>query len=205
MIENLKKFLKENKKKYLIFDFDETIVNLHFDLDPLRDMMRKEIKKFAPELIKKYPSGSTFKLHFEAIASYGSYARKIILDIADKYEQQYDRNVTVNEELCSFIKSNVDEYRMYIWSINTQRTIQKYLQRIKLKKCFDRIIARDDVDFIKYFPDGFYLLFDPRSQKRGDYLLIGDSDKSDKGAAENCGIDFFKVDPLKITWKKVAV
>ena len=155
-------------------------------------MLRSGLSKLCPELIKKYPEGSTFNLQNEAIAKYGKSARKLILKIANEYERKFARDVSVNQDIVRFIKSNKNRYSLYIWSINTQRTITKYSKLVGINNCFKGVIGRDDVDFIKYYPDGFFQIFDPENQKRGDYLLIGDSDKSDGVAAVLCGIDFYK-------------
>lgn len=200
---SLKIFLRNNPKKHLIFDFDKTIVDLDFALNILRDMLKKGLKSLAPEVIEKYPSGSTFNLQNEAIAKYGESARKLILKIANDYEERFVGKVAINNDMVDFIKSNEKRYSMYIWSINTQKTIQKYSKLLGIDDCFKAIIARDDVDFIKYYPDGFYQIFDPAKQKRSDYLLIGDSDKSDGLAAVICGIDFYKVEVDQVRWEKL--
>ena len=48
---------------------------------------------------------------------------------------------------------------------------------------------QEDVNLLKPYPDGFYLIFNPKNQQRKDYLMVGDSDK-DKFAAKAAGIDF---------------
>ena len=57
--------------------------------------------------------------------------------------------------------------------------------------CFQKVITRDDVYYIKPEIDGFKLIHTNNNLKNG-YLLIGDS-IFDKQAADTIGIDFFRV------------
>lgn len=66
------------------------------------------------------------------------------------------------------------------------------LHKLKIDDAFEKIVARDDVMYIKPDPDGVRLVLgdEPDVSK---FLMVGDS-SADKGAAEAIGMDFFRVD-----------
>jgi len=198
----LSRYLENNTKKHLIFDFDETIFKLHLPWEKYRVILREALQDLAPEVVDKYPTGSTFPIQLEIAEKYGNEGTNVIIDSARKFETEYLEGVSKNEELVSFIKENSNGYDLFIWSTNTLKVINLVLDQHDMTNIFTDIVPRDRVDFIKPNPEGFKYINVPGNRDKAEYLMIGDS-SSDEGAAKNVGIDFFHIDADKVDWQLI--
>jgi HAD superfamily hydrolase (TIGR01549 family) len=85
---------------------------------------------------------------------------------------------------------------LYIWTSNDEKTVAPILNELNINKLFKKIITRNNVNYIKPNPEGFYLI-NKENNSKANYLLVGDSD-ADKGAAIESGIDFFNIKELRL-------
>lgn len=186
----LASYLQKNPKKYLLFDFDETLFHLLLPWKIFKTKLRLELRRLDPTL--NFQTKEIFVLMNQAMAKHGKAAKKIIYSWGERFENDYLEGAPPNSKLISFIKSFKDKYSFYIWSSNMKKTIISMLRRNHLENLFQKIISREMVDLIKPYPDGFFQIFNPKIHKRADFLMFGDS-YNDEKAAERVGIDYFKV------------
>jgi len=190
---DLKMYLSQHPKKYLIFDLDGTIAKLHMDWTTFRRDIWDLVASFDKPLSVEIPYGpkTSFRLTNEAIRRHGAKARDIINTFIQGYELSHLSGYTINPELTQFIKTE-KQYNYFLWSNQMPKTIEELLEKEGLKDRFQKIMTRDSVDFVKPDPQGFDLIYDPKENKK-DYLMIGDL-FADEQAAAGAGIDFFLVD-----------
>lgn len=187
---------KLEKKTDLIFDFDGTIFKLDWThgepLDVYRSRIWDMIGEIDPELPAKFDKGSvSYNLTDEAIRLHGERAKKRIFHFYEEKEKTLIPKAEPIPEMIDFLKDNYDKYNFHIWSSNVVNTINTLLEGHNLLSYFEKIIGRDSVDFAKPHPGGFDQIY--KGDDRSKYLMIGDSEFSDGGAAQNVGIDFYQV------------
>ena len=187
-MNTFERFLEKNKKTYLIFDFDATLVTLYIDWSDFR----KGLMEIALTHGINLPLGPNY--YNQAVKQGGIKLRNEFTIFSAQYEADHLKKLIPNEILLEFVRRN-KEYKLFIFSSNTKKTIYPILEELEIKDCFESIIASDDVMFRKPNPEGFSLILDSRISKK-EYLMIGDS-KADRLAAEAAGIDFFDVADLK--------
>ncbi|MBU0576625.1 HAD family hydrolase [Patescibacteria group bacterium] len=185
----LKKYLAKYPKKYLIFDFDETITRIEMDWSLYYDRLAKVYEKFDPG--HKHLVFSRYDGYNDFVKKYGKKVARLVKVANQKYEQEMARGFTPNPELIKFIK-NADRYKKYIYSSNTLPTVLRGVRELELDGCFDQIITRSEVTYIKPDLEGFNLLYDP-SVSKSEYLMIGNS-FSDQNLAKLAEIDFYLVE-----------
>lgn len=174
-----------HQEKILIFDFDRTIGTLITDWDKWRKGVLKIINEFDPNpdiSVENVKHGD--QNHY--IEKYGKEFRLRLNEFNQEYEAEEVVDFVLNEELIDFIKGT--DVNLCIWSSNSHKTVEKYLDELNILEKFEIIISRDEVFYLKPDTEGFSLI------KKEDipldtYILIGDS-LSDKHAAENVGITF---------------
>ena len=183
----LSDYIKKHNKSHLIFDFDETIGKLLLPWD-------EWFVDVAGEIYKQFP---TFKnrgfvqIHNQFVENHGNEALKLIRKLNEQFETNKLQGFERNEELITFIKNN-PQYKYYIWSSNSNKTIRKFLKILGFESTFSKIVSRSNTRYIKPNPVGFNLIKD-KSVSLDNYLFIGDS-SSDKKVSEKIGIDFFLID-----------
>ncbi|HRZ34027.1 MAG TPA: HAD hydrolase-like protein [Candidatus Moranbacteria bacterium] len=193
-IQEFENFIKEKNKKHIIFDFDETICELLINWDN----WCKEIEEVASRYeIGFNPSEFGFQnAQNVCIEKGGKEARDEILEISYKNEKDYYSGYELSPVVLPLIKLAKEYANLYIWTSNDQRTVMPILKELKIDTLFDKVVARNDVNFIKPNPEGFNLVYDKNNPK-SEYLIIGNS-KADEGAGKNAGIDFINIAELKL-------
>lgn len=188
----LKDFLRNNDKKHLIFDLDETITHLLINWNGYRDGFYHRVAQFDSELIKEVPNkpGSANDLYNAVIAKHGFAGKKVVDTWCLDWEQKKYDGHEPNEQLVEFI--NTSTHRMFIWTANNHATAVKALTDLGILGKFTRVIAKEDANLSKPHPDGFYTVFNSQKENRDDYLMIGNSEH-DHLAAIAAGIDFLWV------------
>ncbi len=186
----LESFLLKYHKKYLIFDFDRTLITLHLPWEILRSQLRQAVNELDNKIVPRYQH--SIPLRNAAIKQYGQRAKKIIFPLWESFETNYLQGATPNSDLINFIKDNAKKYTFYIWSSNFAKTVIPLLKKYKIVNLFKKVITHESVDLLKPSSDGFYHIFDPSQQQKSDFLLIGDNN-NDQLAAQNVGIDFFNI------------
>lgn len=185
----LAQYLANHPKKYLIFDFDETIARIEVDWSDYLSRLAKIYEQFDPD--RQHPAFSGYDGYNDFVKEYGVEAVELVKIANQKYEQEMNHGFTPNPGLIKFIKDAVN-YQMFIYSSNSRLTVLKGLKKLGLDGFFDQIVTRDEVTYIKPDPEGFYLIYDPDVPKN-EYLMIGNS-HADQGMAKAAGIDFYLVE-----------
>ncbi len=187
---SLGQYLKTHKKTHLIFDLDETILELILPWEDWENPIEDELRKIDMYLLKEYRERKIGLNQFQnSIIEKHSEAKKLIIKNNEDFEKQL-KDIRINKELADFIKSS-KLFKLYIWSSNSESTIEKVLKKIEIFQKFQKIVSRNNVTFLKPNPEGFGLIWDKKTPK-GKFLFIGDS-ANDKQVSESIGIDYYQV------------
>jgi HAD superfamily hydrolase (TIGR01549 family) len=199
MNNSLDKYLKENLKTHLIFDFDETIVKLLLPWDRAVIRIEEDISKLDPTIINDYKNRkiSYAMLQNLYVEKYNDLALNLILKNNPAFETEELQGYLKNDGIIDFIKEN--NYKNFIWSSNTKFVIEKILEDLNILNKFSKIITREDVKFLKPSLDGFKVIDDKVTPVK-NYLFIGDS-WNDKDAAKQLSIDYYQEDFFKVPGK----
>jgi HAD superfamily hydrolase (TIGR01549 family) len=199
MNNSLDKYLKENLKTHLIFDFDETIVKLLLPWDRAVIRIEEDISKLDPTIINDYKNRkiSYAMLQNLYVEKYNDLALNLILKNNPAFETEELQGYLKNDGIIDFIKEN--NYKNFIWSSNTKFVIEKILEDLNILNKFSKIITREDVKFLKPSLDGFKVIDDKVTPVK-NYLFIGDS-WNDKDAAKQLNIDYYQEDFFKVPGK----
>jgi len=177
------------KKKHLIFDFDETIATLKIDWSDWHPKMAQIFKKFDKTYIynKKNVNWLTCVIFTK---KYGKRIRDEIVTFHNQYEKEKLKGYVVNNKLVDYIKKNTYQ-KNYLITNNTRHTILPILEEIGIKNRFGKIVTLDDLLYCKPHPEGILKIID-KNIPLSDYAVIGDS-KNDESVAKSVGVDFIKI------------
>lgn len=183
-------------KKILIFDLDDTLVHLNIDWGEYISASKSFFQEHDPAIIEGKTSFNELhtaeSLYFE---KHGKDGKEAFRQVTEPIELAMD-GFYPNEKLIDFMISHEDDFdEYYIWTSNHTKTAQKVLEELSLLEKFKKIISKDTVTRMKPNGEGFKYIYDDRYFKK-DYLFLGNSLFSDKGAAEDAGIDFFHITHL---------
>lgn len=186
-MQSLEEVLKISPKKYLIFDFDETIFYLDLPWHIYYEEMANRLRALDPSLPESKGINSLENL---AVKKLGDPAIKVRKEYSLEFESQNLKGVEELTDLTPFIRENADKYEFYLWTSNMRETVVPVLKEYGMDVIFKKLVTKGDVRFTKPYPDGFDLMFDPKTQDKKDWLMIGNS-FNDKGAAEQAGIEYW--------------
>lgn len=189
-MKNLANFLSQHPKQILIFDFDETIARIVIDWSTWNEGVAEIIDQFDPN--HGYDPHNEHLSINQAIKAFGKPLRDKLWKFNAAYETKHTQGLELNHELLDFIRSNT-HYRLMLYTSNSTQLVEKCLHELGIGEAFERTCFRDDVQFVKPDPDGFWRLLFDQAVPISDYLMIGDS-SSDEGMAKAVGMDFFKVE-----------
>lgn len=201
----LQEYLKNNPKKYIIFDLDRTLVWLDIDWGEtdhfekffklLFTSMEKIDKKAAFDFIssiKSSPYSEGWREKMNCFLKDHPQGQKIMVESNAVFElSHYHGHDRLNNEFVTFLKENYAKYIFYLYTSNSRKITEAILKKFELYKFFKKIITRDEVLLIKPNPEGFFLIYQKSADKK-DYLMVGDG-KADWGMAKNAGIDYLEV------------
>jgi len=193
----LKDYLKNNSKKYLIFDLDLTLFYLDINWQPFHQEQYEIISQIDKQMADRYLSYDPWSNPWrntinEFIKKHGEKASRLMIEFTKKYEEKYfSGKAKENKGLTNFIRNNKNKYLFYILSNNSRKTIKTVLTKYQLVGCFEKVVSRDDVSLMKPDSEGFYLIY-KKGEDRKNYLMIGDSEESDGRFSRASEIDFFK-------------
>lgn len=192
----LQQFLARHPKKHLIFDLDMTLGKLLIDWTNFREKFFELVSRYDPELVKQFPNRPHMGnlLYSRAIIKNGEKLRQVILRHCHEWESSRYQGVVPNQSLIKFIQDKAALYHFYLWSSNNRPTVDRALQDLGLAGLFEKTVSKEEVKLLKPYPDGFSLIFNPRTQDRKEYLMIGDNEQ-DEEAARTAGIDYYQVAP----------
>ncbi len=193
-INEFENYIKEKDKKHIIFDFDGTICKLLIDWS--------DWKKELEEIVAEYDLGVSgteaglYEIQSICVEKGGQEARTRILEMNYRIEKEYCAGFELLPVALPVLEVAKKWAQLYVWTSNDQRTIMPILEELKIEKMFERVVTRNDVDFIKPHPQGFDLIYDAKNPK-SQYLIIGDS-SADEGAGKNSGIDFLNITEFEL-------
>ncbi len=188
-IEKFKKYINDNKKTHLIFDFDGTIARLDMDWEAWHPGIAKIYKKY----------NNSFEYHGEYlhidinefVEKNGDALRDEIVKFNYEYEKEFTKGLELNVALIDFIK-NEENIDMYVLTNNDSRNIKKHLRSLDLIDKFKEIVCRDNVKYVKPNAEGIDQIIG-KEKSISDFLMIGDSIDSDGGVAKISGMDFYLI------------
>ena len=179
-------------KSRLIFDFDSTIGALQIDWTDWHLGIGDIFRFFEPtfDLDRKGE-----KVHFYQNAffqKYGKECRDKVTVFSEKYELDNCKGFAGNKKVIEIIRREKGK-KMYVWSSNCKKSIERCLNDLDLLNRFEKIVAREDVFYIKPDSEGFTLIAD--AAPLDQYIFFGDS-VFDRDAARNIHVDYIDVKTL---------
>ena len=192
-MKRLEDYLKKNKKTHIIFDLDETILELLLPWDEWFTEIKRIGNEYDKDVWEDFDRGEVMIAipQNRLFKKFGSEVRDRINNYTENFEASRLKGVRKHDDLIEFIKANSGKYIFSMWSANSKKVINKVLEEAGLEKCFKLIVSRGDVEYLKPNPDGFRLIDDGKTSI-DQYLFIGDS-SNDEGATKALGMDYFEV------------
>jgi len=189
----LEEVLKKQKKTHIVFDFDETILELLLPWDIWFSKIQTILDRYDKTILQDYKDKKILisEAQNKAFRLGGDSARKEINKYTEEFESTKLQGVRLNNELIEFIKQNSERYSFSIWSSNSRAVIDKVLAEQSMVDYFKTIVSRDSSEFLKPDPSGFKNLHDGKTPM-SNYLFVGDS-SNDERAAKALGMDYLKV------------
>jgi len=169
-----------SKYKYIIFDFDGTIVNLHVDWEGLKNKLSRMFNL-------------DFNVLNESLKKLSKEELKVAFKIIEEYENK--ANYETNSKLIKYICRNDKKYA--IFSDNMLSTILKILNELGIKDKFEIIVGKDSVKNFKPNEEGIIKIlnyFNVKDHKK-EVIYVGDS-KKDEIVARKVNIKFFNIKKL---------
>ncbi|HRN86177.1 MAG TPA: HAD-IA family hydrolase [Candidatus Dojkabacteria bacterium] len=201
--QKLEKYIEKNNIEFIIWDFDLVIFKLDWtkgetsyeflgrlysvfnDVDP-------ELILDKDEFIYRLFPYTEIDLYFR---KYGKSSIQKVIELFKERELIALEYAKPNNEIINLIKSTDANISHAIWSNNNYKTIEYLLEKSGIKEKFEIIASLDNVEYPKPDVSGFEIInekFGKPNKER--ILMVGDSLRSDKVAAENSGIKFFHYD-----------
>lgn len=179
--------------QHVIFDFDETLATIIMDWSPWYEGVAEIVRKYQPS----FDDANNLQMQSvsEFINQYGQSFRdeyvNFEIDLENKNYQSYKIIQKTLDLLQEFHKQNKN---LYLLTSNSRVTVLPILEELKITNHFKKIFTLDDVRNFKPSPIPFELIYVEGSDKK-QYLMVGDS-VSDKGFAQNAGINYLDVDDI---------
>jgi 5'-nucleotidase len=198
--QKLNDFVKKNNFKYIIWDFDLVIYKLDWTRGETSHQFLTRLYKIFhevdPDLINDKDEFIYRLFPYTEIdlysKKYGKSAVKKVIDLFQERELNGIDYAVANNSVIDFIKSTDKNIKHAIWSNNNLQTIEYLLKKSKIENEFVTIATLDNVQFPKPDISGFETIYaDFNNPDKSKILMVGDSLRSDKVAAENAGIAFF--------------
>lgn len=201
--QKLIKYIGENNIEYIIWDFDLVIYKLDWTKgETSYEFLARLYNVFNdvdPELILDKDEFIYRLFPYTEIdlysRKYGKSSVQKVIDLFKERELNALEYAKPNNEVINLIKSTNTNILHAIWSNNNYKTIDYLLEKSDIKDKFEIIATLDNVEYPKPDISGFKNInkkFGNPDKKK--ILMVGDSLRSDKVAAENAGIQFFHYD-----------
>lgn len=197
-MDELRKIINNRQIKLLIWDFDGVIFDLVWDFETSAKEFLAElyesINVIDSSIIEDKDDFIASLFPYPAINEVGIRHGK---EVQDKVKALYERKESAaihkaipNQEAIDFIQKL--ELPQAIWSNNLSPTIKALLEEANIVDKISHLSTLDMVLESKPHIEGFKLIKDHYPDIRLENILfVGDSLRSDKIAAEKCGIGFW--------------
>ena len=191
-IAELVDYIIKHNKTHLIFDFDGTMSYAQYPWQEWGLAIGEELRALDQELWDSRTHHGGPETQNLLVEHAGDQALELIQSHVGEFELQYTDRLKHNTALLKQIADFHGKYHLFIWTSNSRSLIDFFLAETGLSGMFERVVTRNDVRFLKPYPDGFEVLRDPDVPK-ARYLLVGDS-SHDRDAAKAAGIDHMIID-----------
>jgi HAD superfamily hydrolase (TIGR01549 family) len=190
--EPLASYIVEHEKTHLIFDFDGTLALAKFPWIEWGLAVADQLRDLDGELWNMTEHHGSPGMQNLLVERHGNAALDILLNHVPEFELSHKDKLVKNDELIREIDSFRQQYHLFMWTSNSRQLVDWLLETNAMHDWFETIVTRNDVRFLKPYPEGFDLIRD-RQEPLSSYLLIGDSEH-DRKAALAAGIDFYRTD-----------
>jgi len=183
------------EKKYIIFDFDGTLVQSELPWQDLKKSLISLGEDYHINLENVPLTEIIYTLHYTP-------AKQKVLNEIESFEITHNNKFIMNQLTQNIIKSLArDGYKLAIFSNNFKQTIQQVFSDYKMLSLFDIIIGRKEVKFYKPIPEGLIKIIDYWKCSRNDMVFIGDNEL-DKKAATIVEIDYYSINDFLNLFKE---
>ncbi len=190
---DISSYIQKYNKTHIIFDFDETLVQLILPWDDCLNDIKKELIDTDEEIYNEWVKGKIVPSYLQNlyVEKYGESLRRLLNENTVQFESTQLHDVLYNNQLLDLIRNRIDLH-FYLWSSNAKSTVEKVLKEQEILEKFEKVITREDVFLLKPHIDGFSLITEHTIEKER-FLFVGDS-SADQNAAKQLGIYFYKID-----------
>ena len=198
--QKLAKYIESNNFKYIVWDFDLVIYKLDWTKGETSyqflERLYSVFHDIDPKLIQDKEEFINRLFPYTEIdlysRKYGKSAVQKSIDLFQEREMNAIEYAIPNVDIIDFIKSSSENLKHAVWSNNNLKTIEYLLEQSKMTNEFVTIASLDNVKYPKPDISGFEKISDKlNNPDRNKMLMVGDSLRSDKIAAQNAGISFF--------------
>ncbi|KKQ34887.1 MAG: hypothetical protein US52_C0043G0004 [candidate division WS6 bacterium GW2011_GWA2_37_6] len=197
-MNNLKSTIETNSIKLLIWDFDGVIFDLDWNYQStpaeFLTLLYEEINRIDNSIIKDKDEFIARLFPYPEMNEVGiKHGKEVQARVKSLYEAKESaalHRAVPNQQVIDFIR--VSELPQSIWSNNLSSTIRQLLREAGIDEKIDQIASFEKVLLSKPHIEGFKIIKDAYPEiDLKNMLLVGDSLRSDKVAAENTGINFY--------------
>ena len=201
--QKLAAYIQKNNIEYVIWDFDLVIYKLDWTKGETSYEFLAKLYSFFNDVDSKLIlDKEEFIYRLFPYTEIDLYSRKHgkssvqkVIDLFKERELNALKYAKPNNEVINLIKSIDTKIKHAIWSNNNYETITNLLEKSGIKDKFEIISTLDNVEFPKPDISGFRNIYKKFSNpEKSKILMVGDSLRSDKVAAQNAVIKFFHYD-----------
>lgn len=189
-------------KDCFIFDLDGTLVDLNAPWSDIKNKLSEVAEQELHESVSFQPLWEGCRY---AKKKYGKESVNIFKKELEREENRAARDFSAVHKVgvsilhrirALFSEDEIKDKQFHVLSNNFRTTVQFCLKKHEINDFFYAYYGRDDVPKMKPKPHGLQYICEKHSVSKDKMVFFGDS-KWDKQAAENFGIDFFRVDEIE--------
>ena len=163
----------------IFFDLDGTLIEFNLDVQGSRYEIFKAINSLVPSLEGLNEKYSTFsmleKVRVSVDESKYKEVRSLVYSICDAFEERATEQTKLRDDAINVLDFLRDSNRRIALFTNSGRkAVNKILNRFDLRKYFDLVVTRDDVELMKPSPKGIYLLLKALDSDPLECVMVGD-------------------------------
>lgn len=171
-----------------VFDFDGTIVKpLQADFNEARRRLQRQLGQSDKGEIR------LSDLLRQIIEQQGESGKQKAFSIVEEIELAAVETAELKKEVIDFINSLPTNKTLAIFSVNMRETIDRVLERERLKAKFTIIVSKEDVIKYKPDPEGLLKILAETGISREETVFIGDNEISDLLAGQAAKVETYLV------------